>query len=78
MKEIGIQELRFELSEIDCFFATYDIRLSHSELNLLEEAIDGWAAGLRFIFDSCPVIMHSIFAKLAADPVWDNQKLHPI
>jgi len=75
VRKIGIQALRFEAAEIERFSRAYDIQLSGSELNLLEDVIDGWAAGLRLVFDSLARDQALDLSSLAAGPEWDSHKI---
>lgn len=75
MKEMGIKELRFDSSETEALSKTYDMMLSKSELNLLEKLIEGWAVGLRLIFDSlCRENRFSI-RSLISGSGWDSHKI---
>ena len=75
MREMGINELRFESSEIEDLSKAYGIMLSKSELNLLEKRIEGWVVGLCLIFDSLCREHTSNFAKLVSGSGWNNHKI---
>lgn len=72
---MGINELRFESSEIEDLSRSYDITLTKNELKLLEELLEGWAVGLRLLFDSMCKDKTFDISKLVSGSGWDSNKI---